>query len=227
MDVMRELNDRRTSADIVFEALYKQIVGLELLPGTKMSEVEVAKRFDLSRQPVRDAFSRLSNLGLLMVRPQRSTIVRHFSLIAVRNARFIRTAIEVEVLRQACADRDVSYDDALRENLEMQRKVIALNNAEAFHELDYEFHRLLCNAARADFAFDVISSEKAQVDRLCMLSLTSKSAMEDLFQDHERIVDGLFESDAETADTALRCHLERLTPIIKKIHETHRDFFEN
>ncbi|MEL6920239.1 MAG: GntR family transcriptional regulator, partial [Pseudomonadota bacterium] len=50
--------ERRTTADAVFDQLLDEIVSLSLTPGTKLSEVDVAKRFGVSRQPVRDAFNR-------------------------------------------------------------------------------------------------------------------------------------------------------------------------
>lgn len=56
-----------STADLVHEELYRQIVALELPPGTRISEQEVARRIGSSRQPVRDAFYRLSKLGLLEV----------------------------------------------------------------------------------------------------------------------------------------------------------------
>ena len=71
--------ERMTSSEVVFKTLYEQITRLELLPGTKISETEIAKTFGFSRQPVREAFTRLANLNLLLVRPQRATMVRPFS----------------------------------------------------------------------------------------------------------------------------------------------------
>ena len=93
----------RTSTDMVFNALYEEISTLKLLPGTKMSEAEVANRMGVSRQPVRDAFNRLGNMGLLLIRPQRATVVRGFSMDEIQNSRFIRLAVELEVIREACA----------------------------------------------------------------------------------------------------------------------------
>ena len=69
---------RGTNADDVFDQLHSQIVSLEMLPGTRISEVEIASQFKVSRQPVREAFIRLANLDLLLVRPQRATEVRGF-----------------------------------------------------------------------------------------------------------------------------------------------------
>ena len=55
----------------------------------------------VSRQPVRDAFYRLSRLGFLTIWPQRATIVAPISERAVLQARFIRTAIELETVQAA------------------------------------------------------------------------------------------------------------------------------
>jgi DNA-binding GntR family transcriptional regulator len=75
--------NRPSVADTVFDELHSQILLLELPPGTKMSEVEVAKALGVSRQPVRDAFYRLSKLGFLSIRPQRATLVSQISSTAV------------------------------------------------------------------------------------------------------------------------------------------------
>lgn len=221
------LGDRATSGDFVFETLRDEIITLGILPGTRISEVEIAKRFGLSRQPVRAAFIRLSDQGLLHIRPQRSSCVRLFSLTEIRQSRYIRTAVEVEVLRQACADRDTSIDTHLCENLARQAEAVSDNDPDAFHRLDYEFHSLLCQAARADFAFTTISKIKAQVDRLCMLSLTSQTAMGELIEDHTKILDSVLAGDAQRIETTIRRHLDRLIPTIDRIRETHPDYFED
>lgn len=220
------LTDRKTGSDHVFETLFGQIVRLELLPGTKISETEIAKSFGFSRQPVREAFTRLANLNLLLIRPQRATIVRPFSREIISNARFVRAAIELEVVREVARNRDMSVDAELRSNLRAQRTAISREDAEAFHDLDYQFHKLLCRASGHAFAFDIIAANKAQIDRLCMLSLTSQKAMETLYADHEALLDALFKGDDEAGTRILRTHLDRLTPTIDALYTTHRSYFE-
>ena len=63
----------RTVTDQIFELLYERVVNLSLPPGAKLSEAEVAAQMGVSRQPVRDAFYRLSQLGFIQIRPQRAT----------------------------------------------------------------------------------------------------------------------------------------------------------
>ena len=136
--------ERTTSSDVVFDELFGQITRLELLPGTKISEADVAKSFGFSRQPVREAFTRLANLNLLLVRPQRATVVRPFSRQLIANARFVRSAVELEVIRAAASDRDKSVDTALKANLREQATSISSEDVSLFHDLDYQFHKLLC-----------------------------------------------------------------------------------
>ncbi len=219
--------ERMTSSDVVFDTLYGQITRLELLPGTKISETEVAKSFGYSRQPVREAFTRLASLNLLLVRPQRATVVRPFSRQLIANARFVRTAVELEIVRAAARDRDKTVDAALKTNLREQADAISAEDVSTFHELDYQFHKLLCAAAKQAFAFDIIAENKAQVDRLCMLALTSKEAMDVLYVDHQRLLQALFGGDAPAADEVLRLHLDRLTPTIEAIYTTHNAYFDD
>ena len=221
-----QIADRKTGSDFVFDTLFDQIMRLELLPGTKISETEMAKSFGFSRQPVREAFTRLANLNLLLIRPQRATIVRPFSRELIANARFVRSAVELEVVRAAANDRDASCDAALKSNMRDQREAIAKSDADAFHDLDYAFHELLCNASGHAFAFDIIAANKAQVDRLCVLSLTSTKSMEALYQDHEDLLEAIFGENAVKADAVLRRHLDRLSPTIDALYTTHQAYFD-
>ena len=71
--------DRRTTVDEIFDHLFDEISSLRLRPGDRISEADIAAQFGVSRQPVRDAFTRLANLDLLLIRPQRATEVKRFS----------------------------------------------------------------------------------------------------------------------------------------------------
>ena len=85
----------------VFRAIKHAIVRGQLVPGHPVSEAELARQLGVSRQPVREAFIKLSEMGLVEIRPQRGTFVQLISRREVENARFIREAIEVAVVRRA------------------------------------------------------------------------------------------------------------------------------
>jgi DNA-binding GntR family transcriptional regulator len=219
--------ERRTNADDVFDHLYGQIVSLELLPGTRISEVEVSKQFDVSRQPVREAFIRLANLDLLLVRPQKATVVRRFSSERIKTARFVRVSVESEVLRRACLVAEDAGFDQLERDLDDQRTAIAAKDVDRFHSLDYDFHAHLSEVAGCGFMFGTIAENKAMVDRLCVLSLSAPAAMDELLEDHKVIVDALKARDEEAVQKAIRAHLSRLDDVITGIRKSHADYFED
>ena len=219
--------DRRTNADDVFDDLYAEIVSLKLMPGTRISEVEVAKQFDVSRQPVREAFIRLANLDLLLVRPQRATVVRRFSSEKIKRARFVRMSVECEILRRAC-ERATSEDiQRLDHDLDIQRAAIKSGDVDKFHGLDYDFHRHLADAGACAFMFTTISDQKTLVDRLCVLSLGEPAAMDVLYDDHLAIVEALKARDETALMISIRAHLSRLDNVITEIRKSHADFFED
>lgn len=221
-----QLGARRTSVDDVFDTLYQEILSLRLRPGDKISEAEIAARFGVSRQPVRDAFSRLANLDLLLIRPQRATEVKRFSLREIEKARFVRMAIEVEVLRRASALCDAADAAELDASLARQSSAVDGMEAALFGQLDYAFHRILCRIAGVDFAAEVMESEKAKVDRLCRLSLTEAERMPVLLEDHRAIAKAVIGGDAEAAAAAAALHLTRLDETIRWVAATNAGYFE-
>lgn len=218
--------ERRTATDAVFDELYEEIASLKLPPGTKLSEIEIARRFDVSRQPVRDAFNRLCNLDLLLVRPQRATEVRGFSLERINHVRFVRLAVELEVIRRACEVWDDSRSLALEQNLKEQTAVIAARQSEHFHNLDTEFHQLLCEHAGYPLAVETISQCRQKIDRLCKLSLSRKDEVDTLLDDHVQLVTAIQNRREDEAIAVAREHFSRLDHIIAEIHESHAEYFE-
>ncbi|OWY06096.1 GntR family transcriptional regulator [Thioclava sp. F1Mire-8] len=217
-------NARMSVSDVVFEHLRQQVLGLSLPPGTKLSEVEVAKQMGVSRQPVRDAFYRLSKLGFLVIRPQRATTVSLISRDAVLQARFIRNALEVETVRVAVAaltDEDLA---ALRDLIEQQRAAMEKGEKTKFHELDDQFHREICTRAGLGFTWELIAENKGHMDRVRMLSLSFASR--DAFDDHVKILSALESRDLDRATQAMRDHLSRILDQIDRIQDDHTELFE-
>ncbi len=226
MPIPSNLSDARpqSATDQVFEALYIAIATLDLVPGEKISEADVAKKMGLSRQPVRDAFFRLSEMGFLRIRPQRATTISLISEQAILDAQFIRTALEVECLRAAV--RNVTQDDlvVLDDIMVQQQAAVDTNDPRAFHAADDLFHRAICKIAGHPLAWNVIKDHKVHLERVRFLSLTFGAQL--AFDDHMKILDALRVGDVERAEGALRDHLGHILDHIDTIRETNSEYFE-
>ena len=221
------VSERRTSAEIVFESLYDQIMSLGLLPGVKMSEADVAQQFGVSRQPVRDAFFRLESLNLLLIQPQRATLVRRFSSKEICKARYIRLAIELEIGRSAIARWTPAWAPKFEANLAAQNEAVAISDLDAFQASDEAFHRLIAEVAESIPAFDTVLENKAHIDRICTLSKNKNHEMKQVMEDHQRIYQALSTGDRHTFEDELRQHLSRLESTVTTVRKTHSDYFDD
>ena len=226
MNMLSKSLPRASTLDDIFEYLYNEISNLRLAPSDKISEADIAAKFGVSRQPVRDAFRRLENLDLLLIRPQRATVVKRFSIREIEKSRFVRQSVEKEVLLRAAQNCDVAGGRLLDKEIEAQTILVKDKNYDDFRELDYAFHKTLCLIAKADFAFDVIMQEKSKVDRLCLLSLSREDRLIDLVADHKRIAEAVKSNDAQAAIDEGMFHLARLNKTISHIYEKNANYFE-
>ncbi|WP_082508688.1 GntR family transcriptional regulator [Burkholderia sp. Leaf177] len=210
----------------IFRALREAIFSGLLVPGTSLSETEVSEMFEVSRQPVREAFIKLVESGVLQVLPQRGTFVKRISPRRVREGRFIREAIEAAVARKAAvAITDPQLAD-LASNLRDQKVAAKVNDTSAFLALDERFHFLIAQSIDCVAAWDTIQDIKAQMDRVRYLSLPDVSPLELIIKQHARIVSALKAHDADGAEDAMRAHLREILTSLKPVAERNPDWFE-
>ncbi|MBX9455335.1 MAG: GntR family transcriptional regulator [Rhizobium sp.] len=208
----------------VYRILREQIIQAELLPGERLSESDVAKTLAVSRQPVREAFIKLSEEGLVHVLPQRGTFVTKISVASVMDVRFVREAIEADVVRAVAGDHAVDTITELRRQIAEQRKVPQHDRA-GFLRLDELFHRTLAAAAGKAYAWDVIESVKAQMDRVRFLSVDEMHVGR-LIDQHEKIVDGIAAGDKAAAEEATRLHLREILSSLPEIARSRAELFD-
>ena len=213
-----------SATEQVFQTLYSAVITLELAPGAKVSEAEIAKQLGVSRQPVRDAFYRLSALGFLRIQPQRATRITHISEQALKDARFIRTALEVECMRAAVKKITDADIDHLEQLLEKQTRAISADERLVFHELDDEFHRTLTEIAGHPKTWNLIRDQKVHLDRVRYLSLASGA--QNAFDGHREILDCLRQRDAAGAEAKLRNHLSTILEILDQVRADHAEYFD-
>ena len=115
-------------------------MALELAPGARLSEQDIAARHGVSRQPVREALIALAKTRLVEVLPQRGTIVVKISVAKMMEARFVREAIETAVVRRACEEFDPQTRLRIDDLLDLQEKVARRDDHVAFQRYDELFH---------------------------------------------------------------------------------------
>ncbi|WP_368911208.1 GntR family transcriptional regulator [Taklimakanibacter deserti] len=210
----------------VYRSLRERIIRGELEPGGLISEAEIARAFAISRQPVREAFIKLAEEGLVEIRPQRGTLVRKINIASVMDARFVREAVEADIVKIVTEKRDPRVISNLRQQVRTQREV-ARQNAGSFMQLDEAFHRTLATAADKAHVWTIVNNVKAQMDRLRQLSFLNSSAAGRAVTQHHAIVEAIARGDAQGADTAMRTHLRQILLDLPVLAQLRPNYFES
>ena len=227
MAVETLLNPTQPVNQQIYRILRSDIVHCLIPPGTPLSEKEVSVRFDVSRQPVREAFIKLAENGLIQIRPQRGSYVNKISLAQVRNGCFVRQAIECAVVRRAAGMITTEQLYQLEQNLNQQRTAIERKQINDFFELDDAFHQKLTDIAECQLAWDTIENIKATIDRVRYMSLDHVSPPEMLLEQHMNIFNALEKHDADGVDLAMTRHLQEISASVQLIKQENRDWFSD
>lgn len=221
------LNPTQPVNQQIYRILRSDIVRCLIPPGTPLSEKEVSVRFDVSRQPVREAFIKLAETGLVQIRPQRGTYVNKISVNHVKNGCFIREAIERAVAKRAASMATENHLYLLEQLLNQQRMAIERNQLDDFFQLDDEFHQQLALMADCQLAWDTVENIKATMDRVRYMSLDHVSPPGMLLEQHHAIFDALKKRDEEAVDLAMHRHLHEISQSILLIRQENNAWFSD
>jgi len=215
-----------SAAGRVEAELRRAIIALELPPGTRLSEQEIALKYGVSRQPVREALIALAKTRLVDIQPQRGTVVVKFSVRKMMEARFIREAVEVAIVREACMAFSPQSRQRIADLLEVQQKAAERDDHASFQRYDELFHVELTEGVGMPLAWEAIRDIKAHMDRVCQLTLPGVDVMLPLVQQHRMIMAAIDAQDAARAEAAMRHHLTEILRALPKTEANHPDLFE-
>ncbi|TPQ49928.1 GntR family transcriptional regulator [Prosthecomicrobium hirschii] len=221
------LSLREPIAPQLVAKLRHAIVEMTLRPGEALSEKDIASRFGVSRQPVREAFIKLSEAGLLQILPNRGTFVVKISVREVANARFVREAVEVAIARSAAAMAAPADIAGLERIMAEQRDTAGREDIAGFKLADIAFHRAISDIVGCDYAWRIVEGARAQTDRMRILSLPDATPMGLLVEQHQAILDAIAAGRPEAAEATMRRHLREILVATARLAERHPDLFED
>jgi GntR family transcriptional regulator, rspAB operon transcriptional repressor len=227
MNHLARIDRTQMAAPQVYRYLHDQIVSGEFRPGHALSENAVADQLNVSRTPVRQAFIRLADEGLVRVFPQVGTRVSSISLAAVGDSQFLRESIECRTIAEAARRATASHRLELQRMIERQRACVHAQDGKGFFPLDEELHQYLLGMGQRQRLWRVLSDAKSQLDRVRHPSLEDPHWLRKVFKEHEGIVRRVLANDAAGAAEAMQTHLRSVFDAVQKIAAANREYFSD
>ena len=208
-----------------YALLRDAIVSLWLSPGEAINEKAICDQLGISRTPVREALTKLSEEGLVQIYPQSGTFVSPIDLEHVFEGQIVRDALETAMVRRATHRFTPEFEALFQTILDQQRSISARNDYQAFYASDEEFHRTISHCAGSPRIWRTINSAKAQLDRVRRLNMPVPGQLDQIIKEHQAIFDGLREGKVSLAAKAMKIHLNAVFETVQVLMERHEEYF--
>ena len=166
-----------------YKAIKDKIIYLDLKPGEKILESEIAESLSVSRTPVREALLMLENEKLVECNGSMGFIVRKFSAREIDEYFAVRKVIEEFVMSLVLQRITEPELKALRENTEEAERHVEAGDIRNIIRYESEFHELLYRAAKSEVLFETISGLTDKFLWLRALATKARGARNSLYID--------------------------------------------
>lgn len=200
-----DISRTASAATIVFEALRKAIIEGELKDGEPLRQDEIARMFNTSRIPVREAISRLEEQGLVKSQRYKGAVVAGLSLEEATEVFDFRALVECEVIRRAVPKMS---KDLLAEARAYCEDFAASPNPMDWGDLNRKFHGALYSACALPYHISVVDNAMDRIDRYLRAQLVLSDGMERANIEHLSILEACEMGDADRAAALTLEHIE-------------------
>jgi DNA-binding GntR family transcriptional regulator len=199
---------RITRAEELRLQLADEIVRGALAPGAPLDETDIARRFSVSRTPVREALRQLAASGLVDARAHRGAVVARPTLDRL-NGMFEAMA-ELEALCAGlAAERMPAVERARLEAIHEELRFLShAGNPERFHEVNERFHNAIYAGSQNDYIAEMTLATRVRVQPFRRAQFRNLGRLAKSHAEHDRVVIAILRGDRNGAAAAMRAHIE-------------------
>jgi len=199
-----------TTADKVFEQIQHAIVEGDIPSGSKISEPELAKRYQISRSTLREALNRLEKCHLIERKANVGSRVVNCTIEGLLELYIAREALEGMACRQAALNMsDVEVAD-MQAMLKVHGQTQELKDGVAYYqeEGDLDFHYKIILGSHNKQLIDLICGQLYHLVRMYRYQFGMNSPRASrAFSEHSQIIQAISDRDGELAEILMRRHI--------------------
>ena len=186
----------------VYLRLKEMIISGELKPGEKLIQEDLAVALGVSRTPLIQAISRLSQENLVRTTPRRGSFVVSITPVEILDAFEISCSLEPLAAALLAQRIQADVESSLSKNIKAQLEAMEKGDLALFNDLDIEFHNLII--------FNSGNSYMKSIMSIFSSPIYSKEAllkdMDERFFEHRGIFTSILQHDSQSAKNAMEYH---------------------
>jgi DNA-binding GntR family transcriptional regulator len=192
-----------------YKEIKRRILFLDLRPGEKIFESEIAESLKASATPVREALLMLEGERLVEAHPRLGFVVKKLAIKEVDEYFAIRKVLElfaVPLILEHITDSEIR---ALRDNIKKAEKCTGKNDLRDIIRYETEFHEILYKATRSDVFFRTISGLVDKFQLIRAIAMMASGGPDESVEHHKKILAAIEEKDARALQSMIKQHLNR------------------
>ena len=202
--------DKLTRAEELRLQLADEIVRGALAPGSALDETDIARRFNVSRTPVREALRQLAASGLVEARAHRGAVVAQPSI--ERLSGMFEAMAELEALCAGlAAERMMPAERYRLEAIHEELRVLShAGDPDRFHEVNERFHSSIYTGSQNGHIAEITLATRKRVQPFRRAQFRNLGRLAQSHAEHDRVVVAIMRGDRNGAANAMRAHIERV-----------------
>ncbi len=204
------LEGRQLLPERIAASLREAIVSGELPAGTRLVELDVAKRFSVSRVPLREAFRMLAGEGLVTIAPHRGAMVSEVSEVELIELFGVRALLEGHACAQLAAQPDAQALDRLDLMVADMKSAVRRRRFELYYALAADFHDALVQAGGGQVLWQMYEQIRRMLRRYQAAMAGLPESPRRSIAEHEEILGAIRRGDAVAAEDAAKAHVHAL-----------------
>src|SRR6201992_4486950 len=197
-----------TRAEELRLQLADEIVRGVLAPGSSLDETDIARRFNVSRTPVREALRQLAASGLVDARAHRGAVVAQRAI--ERLSGMFEAMAELEALCAGlAAERMQPAERHGLEAIHEELRVLSYaGNPDRFHDVNERFHNAIYAGSQNGYIAEMTLATRARVQPFRRAQFRNLGRLAKSHAEHDRVVVAILRGDKTGAALAMRAHIE-------------------
>lgn len=192
----------------LFHQLRMDILQGDLKPGEKLTEQRICTKYVVSRTPVREAFQKLENDGLIETIPNRGAFVVGVSDRDIQDMYELRKAYEAIAVRWAIQRISKEEFQQLQEAYELMEFYKMKHDIEKTLNTNMKFHQLIYSAAHNRMLLHTLTNFQIYTKQRRGTTSYAENYLDEVLAEHKEIFQAFSARDEEAAASAVIRHLD-------------------
>lgn len=218
-DPVSESSVHASASVVIARRIKQEIIAGELKPGTRLPEITLGRRFDVSRVPVREALKLLETEGLVESKPYSGSSVSQLPTEDARDLFDVRIVIEGATAKRAAersliqtrqAQPDESWWSARKKITAVLRsgdQALSDNRLEDLARLNMRFHFLVAELSGSQSLCNLLQQISGKIEWLYSLNVTVRGAR--AWPEHHEIIGAIDVGRSDEASVIMQKHVTR------------------